>query len=769
MKDYSGEGDASSIELNPALLIAAPQTDLSIRYYRAYNDFTRGSGAGVFFSLNLPLGVAMGVGLQGVWPALGHEIYDERADLNPDLAKISYALAIGDAKSAAMGIGIHGARLGGKWLRAPDLDVGTLIRITNYASLGAMARLGPTSLTGPGAETNLAAELAIRPLGTRTLELAGGVGANLPPKEWQAQTQEGVVLPRARVALRHQGITVSGEIEQVAGTQLDRLTLESQRAVKSWRGSLALGLTWDFMGVEAGAHAASADSLHGYGVAARFSSSRHGRSYWPRTVDAEMIDVRSVTNERSLITMLTRLKRAEQAGDRSVLVIDARQVSLGWSSLQELRDAFVRVRRAGGHVFAYLENASTKGYYLATAAEKVFMHPAGQLNMPGLSATTLYYKDALEKIGVRVEALRIDEYKSAHEPYTRSGRSEPDREQREALLDTIFGRMVWDIAQAREITQEEVRRYIDQSPVSPDDAREADLVDKVLFRDQLTEVVSEVIGAEVKFASFPSTAPENPTWAQHPYVAVLLVEGTITNGRSLSIPILDINMAGSETIVEALRALRGDPACEGIVLRVNSPGGSALGSDVIWREVAKTHAEHKKAPKFSPPIVVSMSDVAGSGGYYVAMGAEHVFVQETTITGSIGVVSQHFDVSGLLATLGINADSIHRGKNPGMFEPYRPYSDDARERLQASIQYTYDLFRRRVSKARGMTMEQVHKLARGHVYSGKDALALGLVDEVGGLYDAIDYLREKAGLGDWRETKIRIVPAEANVLDMILD
>ena len=204
-------------------------------------------------------------------------------------------------------------------------------------------------------------------------------------------------------------------------------------------------------------------------------------------------------------------ERAEQAGPRAILLVDARAAKLGWAGAQELRSALIRVRNAGGHVFAYLEGGDLKDYYLASAAEQVFIHPAGELSTFGLSATTLYFKGALEKLGVQVEGLYINEYKSAHERFTRTGPSEPDRQQREAILDDTYGQILKDIAQARGLAQNQVRGLIDESPHGPQQALANKLVDKIVHRDEVIESISSALGTRVRFNTFGETDPELPT------------------------------------------------------------------------------------------------------------------------------------------------------------------------------------------------------------------------------------------------------------------
>ena len=281
-------------------------------------------------------------------------------------------------------------------------------------------------------------------------------------------------------------------------------------------------------------------------------------------------------------------------------------------------------------------------------------------------------------------------------------------------------------------------------------------------------VVSDRIGARVSFHEYPDTDPEPRTWSTSPYVAVVLVEGTIIDGKSRHIPILNIHFTGGDTIAETLRELRSDWACKGIILRVNSPGGSALASDIIWREVDKTREAHQKSPKRSPPIVISMSDVAASGGYYISAGARDVYAQPTTITGSIGVVSMNFDLSGLLSKLGISTTTFKQGEHADINSLFRSMTPTEVERLTKSMRRTYDLFVKRVSEARGLTPEKVDELGRGHVYSGTDALALGLVDGLGGLPEAIARVRTMSRVPKPVDLEIRVLPRRRTLLDLIL-
>lgn len=770
--DVAGEGDATSIELNPALLADVQGVDVAAMGYSSVSRYTRGSGFGGFLATNFGFGLAAGFGVQVVRPQLRLGGADFDAAHNPDLTKLSFALAA-DFDDGAFGLGVHGVRAQGQWLQRPDLDVGALARLFNYGSVGLNARLSPADVSSQTlpAHFSLTGELALRPLGTHHLELAVAATQQVlvaDPGEAVQRVDFSGFLPRGRLAVRFQGWALKAEVEQVRASVLDPLTYERVRGQKALRGGVMLEGSWDVLTVGGGVHAGVSDGLDGVGYVARLHSRQGGRVVWPRQVDADRFDVSAVQDERSLIRMLQRLERAREAGERSVVVVDARGTRAGWASLHELREALVRVRNAGGHVFAYLEGASLKDYYVATAAERIYVHPAGSLETHGISSTAVYLKGALDKVGVRAEVVKIDEYKSAGERFDRTGPSDADREQRAEIQRDAYAQIVKDVAQARGLSLADVRGRFDEAPWGPHAAVEQGLVDEVVFRDRLLDSIGERIGAEVRFAEIGDTSPREH-WAQDPYVAVVLVEDAIVDGPSRSIPFFGLGFAGGDTIAQTLRELRKDRYCKGVVLRVSSPGGSALASDVIWREVSLTAQAYADDPKFAPPIVVSMGDVAASGGYYVSVGAPKVLADPMTITGSIGVISMHFDVSGLLEKLGITTSNLKEGKNADIGTPFAPYTEDQRARVEASIRRTYDLFRERVAQGRGLTVEKVDELGRGHVYSGTDAEALGLVDDLGGLHEAIALVREQAGMADWRRLRVRVLPEERSLVDLILE
>lgn len=772
--DLSGTGDASSVELNPALINSVRGLDITLLGYQALYEFARGTGFGAFAALNLGWGFALGFGVQALEPGFKNALFDADIAHNRPTTKLSLALALGQGEWGSFGVGVHGVRRQGDTLRPTQVDIGTVLRITNYASFGAVARLAPGSLRDPSFRPtlDLAGELALRPLGNNWLELAGGVTARVDQSVARGFGEFAIghdLLPHGRVAVRVQGLEVAGEVQMIQADALDEDTLAILRETTALRGGVSVSMAWDYASIGIGTHAGLGGGVDGISYKARFTTARQGRVYWQRLVDAEQVVLGSIGDQRSLIAWLRHIERAEAAGERAVLVIKADGFGLGWGAAQEIRDALRRVRDAGGHVYAYVEGPDLRDYWIASVAQTIYTHPAGEFNTVGIGSRRMYFRDALAKVGVSVEAVHVDEYKSAHENFTRNDRSAPDAEQRGALLDDTWDAVIYDIAQARGLSQARVRELVRDSPLGPEQAVEAGLADAVIHRDQLAKSLSDDLQSDVSLSKFGPTDPENQTWGEAPYLAVVLVEGTIVDGPSRNIPLLDIVMTGGDQIAKTLQQLRGDSACKGIVLRVDSGGGSAFASEVMWREVQLTHEAWEQDKRGSPSIVVSMSDVAASGGYYIAAGTDKIFAQPLTITGSIGVVFMHFDVSGLLKLLGVGVDRLELGgAGVDMNSIWQPWSQAQRAKIDASIDRVYQVFLQRVSDARGMTKPKVNEIARGHVWSGKRAKDIGLVDEFGGLREALAEVRSRSGVAKYVDLQVRVLPKRLTLLQLVL-
>lgn len=405
------------------------------------------------------------------------------------------------------------------------------------------------------------------------------------------------------------------------------------------------------------------------------------------------------------------------------------------ATLYALRGLLSRLRGAGKHTVAYLADLSLPAYYLASAASEVAAPESAEIALHGLAISVTFMRDALAKIGVRFEKIAEGEYKNALDPLVRSDMSGPHREQLEALLDRIYEHHVAAVAEGRGLPADRVRALFDEPLTSAEEARAAGLLDRVAYEDEIIGEDHRPISEARRFLG--ARAP-----ALGRRVALVTIAGTIVMGKSRGVPLpvpgVGGRTAGSETIVRALRAAGADDRTAAAVLFVDSPGGSALASDVIWREVRRLR--EKK------PVVAVMGSTAASGGYYVLTPATRVLAAPTTITGSIGVFTGKLVVEDLFARAGLHTERVQRGRYAMLHDPTRPLGDDERGLLERSNAQTYDRFVARVAEGRRLSADQVHALARGRIWSGVDAVAHGLADEIGDLQAGIARAREIAGV-----------------------
>ena len=429
----------------------------------------------------------------------------------------------------------------------------------------------------------------------------------------------------------------------------------------------------------------------------------------------------------------------------------------GWGQVQELRDAITRFRTSGKPAYAHLEFCVNKEYYLATACTKVFAVPNALLDITGLETEVTFFRSTLDKLGVQAQFEGVGKYKNAPNQFTETGFTEPHREQMEALLDSLNGEYVSAIAKAREKSAEEVQALIDEGPYDAAAAKKAGLVDELLYRDQLVQRLS---GAEeVKPGRYVKRS-RGVGFDSRPRIALVYAVGEIISGESQTSP-FGGTFAGSDTVAEALREAREDSGIKAILLRVDSPGGSGTASDVIWREV--------ELARKSKPVVVSMGDLAASGGYYISMGSDAIVAQPGTITGSIGVFGGKFSLRGLYDKLGISKEILVRGENAALFSEYRPWSDQERKRVRAMMVAFYDDFIAKAAKGRGKKPDEVHAIAQGRVWTGAEARRIGLVDQLGGLDVALALAKERAHIGKDQEVRLVELPERKGLLETLLE
>jgi len=418
-----------------------------------------------------------------------------------------------------------------------------------------------------------------------------------------------------------------------------------------------------------------------------------------------------------------------------------------FAALKELRSALAEVRAAGKPVVAHLEFAETRDLYIASVASDLSLDPFGAILLPGLAARPTFYAGALEKFGIGVQVTRVGKYKSAVEPFLRRDLSPENREQLGQLLGDLWGDLVTDIATSRKLTPEALQRIVDQEGLLQGEAaRTAGLADRILYRDQVIDELKEKTGRKGSKESFKQVAlsdyvtqlnPKSLAKVSNPSkgkVAVIYAEGEIVDGEG------GHGMVGGESFSKEIRRLRQDEHIKAIVLRVNSPGGSASASEAILREI--------RLAREKMPVVVSMGGYAASGGYWISTYGTHIFAEPATITGSIGVFGLFFDVEGLAGKLGLSFDTVKTGRYADMATVTRPKTTEELAVMQRMVDGIYDSFIDRVSESRNLPREKVLEIAQGRVWSGTAALKLGLVDEIGGLGAAIREAGILAGLGE---------------------
>ncbi len=440
-------------------------------------------------------------------------------------------------------------------------------------------------------------------------------------------------------------------------------------------------------------------------------------------------------------TWLHLLRRIELAiADPAVrgIVITIDRAPSSWARAAELRALMKEARTKGKLTAAWLgRDAGNLAYMLATSADRVVLHPAANLDLIGLSMELTYLRGTLDLIGVEAQYVKRSEYKAAPEQWTHHGPSEPSRAQLDAMLDELDGQLVQAIAEGRARSPEQVRGWIEQGPLSAEVAMERGLIDSIAYAEELEGHLEQSFRRNLDLERTYRLDDSVTGWPSAREIAIIYVDGVIVSGNSSPGGLFGTRTAGSATIVRQLDEARQDDAVHAIVLRVDSPGGSAYASDEIWKATQRVVESGK-------PLVVSMGGVAASGGYYVAAGADAIYAQPGTITGSIGVFSGKFNLQGLQEQLGIQTEILARGRYAAMYTTSRPLDEAELEVLDRQVGATYDQFKDRVAQGRSMSPEQVEEVARGRVWTGQAARDVGLVDELGGLNEAIQHARASA-------------------------
>jgi len=451
-----------------------------------------------------------------------------------------------------------------------------------------------------------------------------------------------------------------------------------------------------------------------------------------------------------------------------VLLAHVGDDELGLAKIQELRDAIAGFRAKGKTALAFADSfgefgPGTRPYYLATAFDEIWLQPMGNVGLTGLYTEVPFFKGTLDLLGVAPQFDHREEFKTAMNSLTETKMTLPHREEVDALLASISGQVIHGIAEGRKLPEAEIREAIDHGPLLADEAREAKLVDRLGYRDEVIAAAHSRAGAGAELIGV-TTYLERAGRPHREGATIALIYGTglIQRAASAANPLTGSNVMAANEIGRAFRAAGRDPAVRAIIFRIDSPGGSVVASESIWREVV--HARER-----GKPVIVSMGDVAGSGGYYVAAPADKIVAEPATLTGSIGVLAGKLVVSDLLQKLGLSTDSAQIGANAAMFSSTSDFSARAHSRLEALLDETYKGFKDHVASGRQMTQEAVEAVAKGRIWSGEDAKARGLIDELGGTATALRLAKEAAKLAPDAAVKLTVFPREKEPYEIVFD
>jgi len=473
---------------------------------------------------------------------------------------------------------------------------------------------------------------------------------------------------------------------------------------------------------------------------------------------------RDVNTVRGFVEALRKASRDSRV--RNVLLIPSTLDLPYWGKVQEMRDAITAFRKSGKKVTAFLEYGGDREYYLASAADRVFLMPSSSLDLTGVASYEMFLRGTFDKIGAYPDFVHIGDYKTAPNQYTQKGFTPAHREMAQSLNRDMFEQLVSGVAEGRKKSEDDVRTLFDQGPFVASKALEAGLVDELAYEDELDDRVPELgdgSDRRIEGSDYQRISPASVGVRPRSRIAVLYIVGTIASGKGGFDPV-NGSIAGSEAIVEQIRKIRDDSSIKAIVLRIDSPGGSSVASDVIWRELTITRTDNP-----SRPIVTSMSDLAASGGYYVAIPADAIVAQPGTLTGSIGIFGGKIVIGGALGKAGVGTETVISGANADMYSPFTPFTAQQRAKVEEFMQDFYKGFVGKVAESRKSTPDKIHAVAQGRVWTGRQALEHGLVDALGGLDTAVAMAKERASIPADEDVQLVVYPERRSFFDALTE
>jgi protease IV len=716
-RSVAANDQSSAISTNPANLGFLSSSEVRWTWVRTSEDSRVPARGHAFdFALVLPWRIGTGLRLDFARPG----------GLWADYTWLTWALGIAPTQGFSMGVSIQHAYSDWYTLDGPtSITAAASVRPSPYLALSLVGR----DLTQPDApyryiDRSLDVAIAVRPTGKRSLEI--GIEDRYLPRydQWLPRITLGIDVPyigRIRGEVSSSDPTRSGRLNYVATAGLE----------------IGIGTST----VEGGGIFGTGLGSGGEGFYVGAAITGHRSPGIPESSYAQQIRIEETPGARTHIHLLRRLWRL--AADRDVqavaLVIKA-EPAASLARAGELGDAIRMLRANGKKVICHLEDAAGRSLYVCSQADRVVMNPAGVVRFAGLRTQYQYYGALLGKIGIRAQFVRIGAHKTAPEAYMRDSASDVARSDHIDLLNEYEDVFLSHIGGGRRISRSQLSETFANGPFVAREAEQARLVDGTAFDDEIEKVVREVVGRNVSLREEPRPKQAAQRFGSQKSIALIFVEGDMVDGKSRDIPLIDTRLVGSYTIAKALKSAREDPRIGAVVMRIESPGGSSLAADVIWREVALTTKVK--------PLIVSMGSSAASGGYYIASAGSVIYANPLTITGSIGIFYGKADVSELFSKIGITTETYKTSPRADGESMYRPYTDDEIAELQKKVRQLYDVFLDRVSQGRKMSREAVDAVGQGRVWTGRQAYDRKLVDHLGGIREALDDARRRARLPD---------------------
>ncbi len=739
-RNVASSDNSSALVVNPANLAFMPGAEFRWLWVRT------GQGAssparGHSFALAgaLPFGIATGIRMDFVRPPSASP-----APYDSPFTWLTWGLSFG-GKAGALGLSVAHIYARDRQVDGPtSLTIGTTLRPGSVISIGAVAHdvNAPRTMFGAQLDRSYSFAGAVRPLGNESFELGVEGRYYSDADKWVPRGTLGIQVP-------HVG-TLRGDVAFI----------EPAGATKvQYVATAALDIAFPHMTLTGGGMFGSAlGGSDGAGFISGIALTSWRERGVPAPARAVRVRIEDTPGTRKHIHLLAKLwaMSADPEVDAVVLHLKTEPAS-SFAHANELADAIDLLKAHGKRVICHMESEGGRALYVCAHADRIVLNPAGGIRFSGLRSQYTYLAGLLTKLGVRAEFVRIGAYKSAPEQFTRETSTPPAREEHEQNLREIEAELIADIARSRHMGPEALRAAVAQGPFTAPEALRAHLVDGYAFDDELRTVASEVLGRSVVLDDDWESFPDR-TFGDRASIALVYLDGDMIDGNSRRIPLLDMRLAGSYTIARALRTAREDPAIRAVVFRIESPGGSSMAADVIWREAELT-AKVK-------PLIVSMGTVAASGGYYASVASRLVYATPFTTTGSIGIFYGKADIEQLLHKIGVNVETLRTAPRADAESIFRPFTDDERIALGGKVKQFYDVFVDRVSRGRHMSPAQVDAVARGRVWMGRAALAHGLIDRLGGIRQALDEARRLTQLPEDAPLVELPVP-ETTLLDIV--